>query len=185
MTAKTRARKPKPKPRPVGAPTKYTRALADAVCSRLAAGESLRAICRDPDMPSRETVRLWREGQRNAGAEFAGRYARAQDEKADLYAEQVLIESRAALTATTNHEVQARKLMADNLKWTASRMLPRRWGDKVEIAVGGAANGAAPLLIDINTMSSEQRLRELADLAGGVLDQEPIDLDAIEVEGEA
>lgn len=170
MAAKKRARSPKPKPRPVGAPTKYTRQLADAVCSRLAGGESLRAICRDPDMPSRETVRLWREGQRNADEAFAGRYARAQDEKADLYAEQVLVESRAALTAKSTHEVQARKLMADNLKWTASRMLPRRWGDKVELEVGGRLGGAAiPISIDTSDLTSKDRLSKLARLAQEVL----------------
>ena len=37
----------------------YTPALADTICKRIAEGESLRAICRDPGMPSEGTVRGW------------------------------------------------------------------------------------------------------------------------------
>ena len=36
--------------------TNYTREIADAICSRMSEGESLRAICRDPGMPSEGTV---------------------------------------------------------------------------------------------------------------------------------
>ena len=37
---------------------RYTPALADTICKRNSEGESLRAICRDPDMPSEGTVDL-------------------------------------------------------------------------------------------------------------------------------
>src|ERR1700724_1375822 len=37
----------------------YTRDLADIICDRMTEGESLRAICRDVDMPSDGAVRGW------------------------------------------------------------------------------------------------------------------------------
>lgn len=37
----------------------YPPALADMICARLASTESLRAICRDPEMPSHSTVMRW------------------------------------------------------------------------------------------------------------------------------
>src|SRR5438045_6590209 len=39
--------------------TNYTSEIADTICSRKSEGKSLRAICRDPDMPSEGTVRGW------------------------------------------------------------------------------------------------------------------------------
>lgn len=175
MAAKRR--KSRAKPKPMGAPAAYTKALATKILARLAGGESLRAICRDADMPSRETVRLWLHGERKAPADFAGRYALAQDEKADLYAEQVLVESRAAMQATSNHEVQARKLMADNLKWTAARMRPQRWGDKVEVGIGGVDGAPIAIQQDVTVDASELVSRDrLAKLAARIAEQ-PVEVD--------
>ena len=39
--------------------TTYSRRISDRICHRLIAGESLRAICRDPAMPSLVTVFDW------------------------------------------------------------------------------------------------------------------------------
>src|ERR1700737_449222 len=39
--------------------TNYTQEMADAICCRMSEGESLRAICRDVDMPSEGAVRGW------------------------------------------------------------------------------------------------------------------------------
>ena len=42
-----------------GRPSKYTKAVADEICLRLAKGETLRSICRDEHMPHEATVRQW------------------------------------------------------------------------------------------------------------------------------
>lgn len=42
-----------------GRPTLYTAELRDTICSRLAAGKTLRAVCRMDDMPDRETIYHW------------------------------------------------------------------------------------------------------------------------------
>ena len=39
--------------------TRYSRKLAEIICRRLAGGERLRAIARDPAMPSRKTLHRW------------------------------------------------------------------------------------------------------------------------------
>ena len=39
--------------------TNYTRDLGDIICDRMTEGESLRAICRNVDMPSEGAVRGW------------------------------------------------------------------------------------------------------------------------------
>ena len=40
-------------------PTAYTRKIGLTICGRLAAGETLREICRDPRMPAKPTVMQW------------------------------------------------------------------------------------------------------------------------------
>ena len=42
-----------------GRPSKLEPALAEEICSRIAGGESLRSVCREPAMPARETVLRW------------------------------------------------------------------------------------------------------------------------------
>ena len=42
-----------------GRPSRYSRELGEAICERLIHGESLRAVCRDPAMPSLATICRW------------------------------------------------------------------------------------------------------------------------------
>jgi hypothetical protein len=58
-----------------GRPSKFTKELAASICTRLAAGESLRAICRAPDMPAGPTVRQWVLNNE----EFAKQYTLARE----------------------------------------------------------------------------------------------------------
>ncbi|MDP3853868.1 hypothetical protein [Phenylobacterium sp.] len=51
----------------------YSDALASVVCARLAGGESLMAVCREPDMPSRAGVKGWAK----ARPQFRARLAQA------------------------------------------------------------------------------------------------------------
>ena len=44
---------------PAGNESRYTDAIGEAICDRLRAGESLAAICRDPEMPAPATVHKW------------------------------------------------------------------------------------------------------------------------------
>lgn len=56
--------------------TTYTRAIADEICQRLAAGEGLRALCREEAMPPRRTVQEWVKRDVDG---FAARYAQARE----------------------------------------------------------------------------------------------------------
>ena len=64
-----------------GRPCTYTPEIGDAICSRLAEGETVEAICRDPGMPSASIVRLWasnaRGSEENGAPGFFEAYARA------------------------------------------------------------------------------------------------------------
>ena len=56
-----------------GRPTIYTDDIAKAIFTRMAMGESVRSICRDPEMPARSTVMAWAYDHKD----FSDQYERA------------------------------------------------------------------------------------------------------------
>src|SRR5277367_6285692 len=70
---------------PQGRPSLYTKELAREVCSRIAAGESLRQICNKEEMPAPSTVCLWVLDHE----EFAEQYRRARGMQAELLADEL------------------------------------------------------------------------------------------------
>lgn len=114
-------------------PSKYSNALADKICSRIAEGESLIQICKDPKMPARSTVMKWR-GEIEA---FSDKYAHAYEMGADKAFEEM---EELAATATPE-TVGVVKLQLDARKWTLARKMPRKYGDKVQQEISGPGGG--------------------------------------------
>lgn len=100
-------------------------AILATVYERMAAGESLSAICRDDEMPARSTVNLWliEEAQ-------SDKYARAKEVRADLYFEQVI-----EIADDTTKTPEDRRIAIDARKWAAGK-LHGKYSDKVK-HVGG------------------------------------------------
>lgn len=111
----------------VGRPTDYTKDLADNICERLSLGESMREIARDESMPAMSTLFKWRREI----AEFSEQYERAKAEQADAF-EDMMLE-----TARTEKDVQRARLIVDTMKWTASKLKPKKYGDKVDVTSNG------------------------------------------------
>jgi hypothetical protein len=110
-------------PRPPGRPSLFTPALAEAICDRLADGESLRTICRDAAMPYRATVRDWLARD----PAFAAQYARARSEQAHALAELAV---EIVLSAT---DPQKDRLAFDALRWYAGKLAPKVYGERLEV----------------------------------------------------
>ena len=127
----------------VGRPSKYTEELADEICERIADGEPLRAICRDPHMPSKESVRRWRD----ANEEFRARYARARMDSADSHVDRIADNADRLERATTMVEVQGLKEATQARKWLAEVTKPKEYGQLQKLEHSGA--GGAPLKITI------------------------------------
>ncbi|HXJ71222.1 MAG TPA: hypothetical protein VNM37_00170, partial [Candidatus Dormibacteraeota bacterium] len=127
-------------------------ALADEICARLSAGESLAAICKSPHMPTETKVRTWalndRADKRGTGAGFKQRYLVAREMGYERMAEQVIEISDADYRMpdglVDNAAIQQARLRSDNRKWLLAKMLPKRFGDRVTAEVVGDVN--APLL---------------------------------------
>lgn len=121
---------------PGGRPTDYNKEIASAICAELAEGRSLRTVCKSDNMPAMSTVFLWLRDHK----EFSEQYAQAKEESAEAQHEELadlgdqaiqLAQSLPGQQASA--AVQAVRLKADNLKWSMSKMKPKKYGDKLDV----------------------------------------------------
>jgi hypothetical protein len=142
---------------PTGRPTKYKPTLVTEFCRRIASGRLTAEICRDEDMPSKDTIFRWLAKY----PKFSDLYARAKE----LQAEELLVElmtvARTPLEAkrvkklremggaggakrgdakektlieeVVADNVDARRLHVDTLKWALAKLQPRQYGQKVDV----------------------------------------------------
>lgn len=124
--------------RKIGRPTDYTKDMADKICEKIANGRSLRSICAEDGMPPMKTIYRWLE----ANEEFRHQYARARDKQADYFAEEIIeiADSAEAESAA----VSKAKLQIDARKWAASKIAPKKYGDKQEIDVKSSDGSMRP-----------------------------------------
>ncbi|MEX2673425.1 MAG: terminase small subunit [Phycisphaeraceae bacterium] len=112
-----------------GRPSKFSREVAEQICERIAMGASLRGICEQPDLPPESTVRGWVREDREG---FGAMYARACQFRAELYAEQIID------IADTEPDPQKARVRIDARKWVACKLLPRKYGERVDVTSSGA-----------------------------------------------
>lgn len=121
----------------MGRPTTYTQDMGAHICERIADGESLKAICAHDDMPARSTVFKWLADQPG----FSDMYVRARDEQADALADDMLAiadQYDKASEALNPDLIQRAKLRIDTRKWIASKLKPKKYGEKQEIEHSGS-----------------------------------------------
>ena len=152
-----------PPRKPTGRPSDYSELVAGEICERMVRGEGLLKICSDPGMPARQTVYRWLEA--NEG--FRDRYVRAREALMDFYAEQILViafdesgdivvdqaPDGRSKTVANHAKVQRDRLKVDSLKWIASRLFPKRYGDKMELL---GQDGGSSSTLSIKWLESDQ-----------------------------
>ena len=132
----------------MGRPTIYSQEIADEICDRLAHGETLRSIiASSPHLPSRTTIYRWNADNQD----FRNQYTKARAEQADYYAELIVDESY------SSHDAAIGRLRVDALKWAASKMAPKKYGDKIELET------AQPLTLAFQLPSRETEQVTLED----------------------
>lgn len=158
--------KPTAPPKPPGRPSTYTAELAAQVCTHIADGKSLRVIAAMEGMPAQSTIMAWLDGSR---PEFSEQYARAREAQADKLAEealQIADDGRSDTyvdgdgnVKTDTEVIQRSKLRVDTRKWLASKMAPKKYGDKVAI---GGADDLGPVQTVNREMTDAERAVRLA-----------------------
>ena len=135
------------------APPQYDREKAiAAVLEELASGASLIATCKRDGFPSFTTFMRWLAEEGEKGDLLRDQYARAREAQADRMADEILQIADDGRNDTyvddegqvkVDHDVIARsRLRVDARKWLASKMAPKKYGDKL-VAEHTGANGGA------------------------------------------
>lgn len=141
----------------MGRPSAYSDEIAVIICERIADGNSLRSICAEDGMPSKSMVMRWLSQH----AEFRDQYARAREAQADalfdeiiaiadapLIGEKIKIDKDGNKEITRGDMIEHRRLQVDTRKWMASKLLPKKYGDKQQLEHSGV--DGAPLVPIIN-----------------------------------
>ncbi len=150
-----------PPKKKMGRPSIYSTHIANVICIRIAEGEALRQILRDDGMPAQSAVYEWLLKH----PDFAEKYTRAREEQADTLADEIIaiadetpemqpiydkqgnivdIKIDSGYVAYQKQRIEARK-------WTAMKLKPKKYGDKLELS-GNAEN---PLVVEAQSEAKE------------------------------
>ena len=136
-----------------GRPSDYTEEMAARICSELADGKSLKAICTADEMPDKATVYRWIAAHET----FRDLYARAREDQADTLADEIIdiadtpvlgVKTKTGkdgVELTEGDMIEHRRLQVEARKWVAAKLKPKKYGDKVHNEVTGANGG--PLVV--------------------------------------
>ncbi|HEX6431803.1 MAG TPA: hypothetical protein VF008_29130 [Niastella sp.] len=148
-----------------GRPEIFTQETADRICELISTtSKSLRTICKMDGMPSVRTVLRWLREDKEG---FCAQYARAKEEQADYITEEMIeiaddgsndlmtIEKGDASYEVENKEVTNRsKLRVETRKWIASKLKPKKYGDKIGHELtgkdGGPIEGKFEITLNLN-----------------------------------
>lgn len=108
-------------------------ALVDEICGRISSGEAVKDLDRDGLIKERDFYRLMA-----ADEEFRSRIARAREAQQDYEADQCVTMADKA----TEADWQVVKLRIWARQWRASKLAPKKYGDKITQEHVGKDGGA-------------------------------------------
>ena len=127
---------------PAGRPTKYNQEIADKICELISTtSKSMRTICNEVGINYISHLRWTREHE-----EYCTQYARAKEDQSDLLIEEMIEiadDSSGDEDVTENgvrlnsEYVQRSRIRIDTRKWIASKLKPKKYGDKVDVTTDG------------------------------------------------
>jgi hypothetical protein len=132
------------------------------ICVRLSEGDSLKAITQDDKMPDRATVYRWLATY----PDFCDLYARAREDQADTLADEIIAiaDEQPEIIAVVDKKtgaliehkldgafLQWQKNRIDARKWTAMKLKPKKYGDK--LALGGDEGN--PIKVEAEVQAQE------------------------------
>ena len=129
-----------------GRPTSYTPQMAQRICKAVAASTGgLRAtLDSDPELPAFGCVQEWLYSH----ADFASGYAHAKIQQLQAMAEDIV-----DLSNDESLEPNDKRIRIDTRKWLLSKLIPKTYGDKLDLTSGGEAMAAPSHQIDARIQS--------------------------------
>jgi hypothetical protein len=157
--------------------SQYGDHIKDQICNGLMEGLSLRELCRRDGFPPESTVRTWI--LKDSDPEFTAQYARAREVQTERFADELieLADSKQGDIETVYNEdgstyervnrevIERNRLQIETRKWVISKILPKKYGDKVNLELSGNINHTANPAEALTTGTLEAIERELAQKA--------------------
>lgn len=108
----------------------------DRILNQIAQGQSLTTALKEPGSPSYS----WCKTQLRQNAELLARYSEAQQDRADRLADELLALADTLppehLDGPSKHAYVAQlRIMVDARKWSASKLRPKVYADRVDVEV--------------------------------------------------
>lgn len=124
----------------LGRPSEYRQDIADEFCAAISQDEaSMGEICKRPGMPAPGTIFRWL----TVNDVFRENYTRAREWQAESGSHRMRqIEEQ---VTTGKLDPNAARVILDSIKWRASKLAPKKYGDKL-LHTGG--DGESPLQIE-------------------------------------
>ena len=127
--------------------SKYTKEIAMDICNRLIQGESLKSICKLKEYPTEVTIFSWlNKGEKDLNGEYGSflkLYTRAKQEQSEGFIDEIV-----AIADDPNIDANQKKVMIDARKWTASKLKPQKYGDRLDLN-HGAQGSFADMMNDL------------------------------------
>ncbi len=135
--------KTRKRPRP---PRHYSKEMAEEICIRLMKKESLAAICRDPRMPTANAIVKWLADPRRA--DFREMYYFARRVQAEMFVDEIFEiaddtqydwkprfnrKGEYIDHVPDNEAIQRSRVRIDTRKWYAAKMVPKIYGEKLNM----------------------------------------------------
>jgi hypothetical protein len=128
--------------------TKYDEAIANKICEELAnSSKGLNRICEGSGMPCPATVYNWLD----ENPTFLEKYARARRLQGDYGVDEIVE------IADTEEDPNKARVRIDARKWLASKLNPKKYGDRLDIDHTSAGEKILPTVILQTSPALEQQ----------------------------
>lgn len=139
-----------------GQPTLYSLEIAEKICTLISTSTlGTKRLCEENEwMPCYATIKNWLKTHEA----FLAMYTRAKDDQADILVEEMLeiadnktedIISGQFGDSGNSVAVQRARLQIDTRKFIASKLKPKKYGDKLDLTTDGKELNTAPPIIKV------------------------------------
>lgn len=174
-----------------GRRTSYTFDIGLEICLRMSTGETLKRICRDPQMPDFRTVMNWLHYAKDvtpALKEFRKMEIRARQAQMIAWSDEIIeiaddgsndwyeaeLESGRIETRFNHEHVARSKVRIDTRLRLMGTVARQRFGTTKEAMVGERMNGDMPDAPSAPQMSATEKARRIAFIMGQAGEREPV-----------
>lgn len=146
----------------VGAPSKFSQELADAICLQIAtSNKSLRTICKGLNISVASVLNYLNNPEHS---QFLAQYARAKEEQADFLTDEMLeiaddsSRDDKTIKGKDGQEIivedtewtNRSKLRIETRKWIASKLKPKKYGDRIQNDVTAEIKGDIKITLNLD-----------------------------------